>query len=133
MKKLIVIGMLMLPGTVFAEEDCKVVEFPEHFEVTCTGDAKPVPISKQSLAPALMQAPPQSQATEQQSTAAPQTDTAPAAQDADAAKAAAPAMSAAATKPGRQGRPNSAAMNAAIEARRKLIQDMRPKDQPAVQ
>ncbi|NVN93403.1 MAG: hypothetical protein HXX11_22795 [Desulfuromonadales bacterium] len=133
MKTLLLFGLLMLPSTVLAE-DCKVVEFPDHFEVTCIGDAKPIQVPKQMIAPtaspAAQSAPaqPQSQATEQQN-ATQQADAPAAAKAADTPKTPAPG-GIYVKKEGRQGRPSAADMNAAIEARRKLIQDSRPKDQP---
>ncbi|MDA8430342.1 MAG: hypothetical protein M0T70_13900 [Geobacteraceae bacterium] len=134
---LFALGLMLLPGTLFAE-DCQVVEFPDHFDVTCVGDAKPVPIPKQGLirtqqqpAPqAPVQAPVPAQTPDRQSTAGGQADSPASAPAATSAPPAASAPSGASgmpylRKPGRQGRPSTADMNAAIEARRRLILQMR--------
>jgi len=135
MKRLLVAGLLLLPSTVCAAEDCQVVEFADRFEVTCSGDAKPIPIPKQSIIPAVTQqqaAPVQSTAPEQQS-APQQADKTAVSPPTDTTKASAPQSAPYAKAPGRQGRPSSADMNAAIEARRKLIQESNPKAPPAAQ
>ena len=135
MKKLLVLGLLMLPCSVLAAEDCQVEEFADHFEVTCVGDAKPIPIPKEGLSRAsqpLQQI--ESSAPVQQNATVPPADSAATSQPVDAAKTSVPAPSQPYAKmSGRQGRPSSADMNAAIEARRKLIQQMRPQTQPAAQ
>ena len=125
MKKLLSIGLLLLPCSVFAS-DCRVVEFPDHFEAICTGEAGPVSIPKLAAAPAPPQAPALPQAPELQ-IPPPQADPPAAAQARDTAQAPVP-ITPAAGRQGRQGRPNSADMNAAIDARRKLVQDLRLKD-----
>jgi hypothetical protein len=130
MKTLLVIVLIMLPCIVIAAEDCQVVEFPDHFEVTCTGDAMPVQIPRQAVTQAPMQAAPNQFQNSEQQNAAPQPDATAAAKPSDTAKSPASGMPYV-KSPGRQGRPSSADMNAAIEARRKLIQDSRPTDQPA--
>jgi len=78
MNTLILIGMVLVPSLVFAGTLCKVTEFPEYYEVVCTGDEKAVPAPDSSprapvSSPAANQtfvitpAPPQSTATSEYS------------------------------------------------------------------
>lgn len=36
-------GLVLLPCLVFAVTDCRVVEYPDHFEAVCVGDPKYTP------------------------------------------------------------------------------------------
>jgi len=36
--------MLLLPCSVFAATDCRVIEFPDHYEAVCAGDPGSVPV-----------------------------------------------------------------------------------------
>ena len=46
--KAAVLVMMVLPGTVIAATDCKVTEYPDHFEVMCVGDEQPGILQKQT-------------------------------------------------------------------------------------
>ena len=35
--------MLLLPCQVFAGTNCRVIEYPDHYEAVCVGDPRPVP------------------------------------------------------------------------------------------
>jgi hypothetical protein len=39
MKKIIFMGVVLLPCMAFASTDCRVVEYPDHDEAICSGDA----------------------------------------------------------------------------------------------
>jgi hypothetical protein len=68
MKTIILLGIVLVPCVAFAT-DCRVVEFPDHYEAVCTGDAPQTPASSASLAsPASPQAPGQEQAVVQEHT-----------------------------------------------------------------
>ena len=57
MRKIITIGMVLLPCMAFANTDCRVINYPDHYEAVCIGD------EKAPLAPAQQTAPPQVSAT----------------------------------------------------------------------
>ncbi len=40
MRMIVLAGMVLLPRLLFAATDCRVAEFPDHYEVICTGDEK---------------------------------------------------------------------------------------------
>jgi hypothetical protein len=44
MSKIISVVMLLLPCQVFAATDCRVVEYPDHYEAVCVGEPRPVPV-----------------------------------------------------------------------------------------
>jgi hypothetical protein len=44
MRKFILMGMILLPGVVVGASDCRIVEYPENYEVVCVGDGKYVPV-----------------------------------------------------------------------------------------
>lgn len=46
MRKIISLGMVLLPCTAFAATDCRVVEYPDHYEAVCIGDAEQKPASQ---------------------------------------------------------------------------------------
>lgn len=60
-RKYIVAGMVLLPGMVIAATDCRVIEYPDHYDAVCVGDEKPGPVRDQTAiptqAPAAVQAP----------------------------------------------------------------------------
>ncbi len=37
----ILLGIVLVPYTAFAATNCRVVEYPDHYEAICTGDAPP--------------------------------------------------------------------------------------------
>ncbi|MBJ6725977.1 hypothetical protein [Geomesophilobacter sediminis] len=43
MKKLILIVIVLLPGLVGAASDCRVVDFQDHYEAVCDGEAASTP------------------------------------------------------------------------------------------
>jgi hypothetical protein len=47
MRKLILLVMVLLPCTAFAGTDCRVVEYPDHYEAICVGDSEKTPSSYQ--------------------------------------------------------------------------------------
>jgi hypothetical protein len=47
MKTLIFLGMVLFPCMAIAATDCRTVEYPDHTEVTCVGDAAQAPASAQ--------------------------------------------------------------------------------------
>ena len=40
MKKIIIVGIVLLPCLVHGATNCKVVEFPDHYDASCIGDEK---------------------------------------------------------------------------------------------
>jgi hypothetical protein len=50
MRKFISLVMLFLPCTAFAGTDCRIVEYPDHYEAICTGNAEQSPASPQRTA-----------------------------------------------------------------------------------
>lgn len=77
MRKIIMVGMVVLPHMVFAATDCRVVEYPDHFEAVCVGDEKTGPVpAKATMA---VEPAAKTQASEKAlSTAKPQLSAAPA-------------------------------------------------------
>jgi hypothetical protein len=43
MKIIISLAMVLLPCTTFASTDCRVVEYPDHYEAICNGDSEKTP------------------------------------------------------------------------------------------
>ncbi|AFR42828.1 hypothetical protein Gmet_3609 [Geobacter metallireducens GS-15] len=43
MKLAVVAGMVLLPHVLFADTDCRVDEYPDHYVVVCTGEEKAEP------------------------------------------------------------------------------------------
>lgn len=94
MKPLIIIALLLLPASSFAQTVCRAVEHPDHLEAVCVGDEKtsPSPETQSAQAPSraaqMQQQPQASQAdppTQPQTAAAmtaPQTSATPALQGA---------------------------------------------------
>ncbi len=55
MKKhtIILLGIVLVPYAAFAATNCRVVEYPDHYEAICTGDAPPpAPSSAAPVSPA---------------------------------------------------------------------------------
>jgi hypothetical protein len=50
MNKLLIIPMVLLPCTATAKTDCNIVDYPDHYEAVCTGDAKMPAVSDQTPA-----------------------------------------------------------------------------------
>ena len=50
MRKIISLLTFLLPCTAFAGTDCRVVEFPDHYEAICVGTAEQTPASSQRIA-----------------------------------------------------------------------------------
>ena len=48
MRKIILLVMVLLPGMAFAATDCRIVEYPDHTEAVCVGDAEQTPASHQT-------------------------------------------------------------------------------------
>ena len=46
MKINILLVMLLFPFTAFAATDCRVIEYPDHYEAVCVGDAAQTPASQ---------------------------------------------------------------------------------------
>ena len=42
-----IVGMLLLPSIVFAATDCRIIEYPDHYEAVCVGDEKNRPEQEQ--------------------------------------------------------------------------------------
>lgn len=40
MRKIISLVMVLLPCTAFAATNCRVIEYPDHYEAVCVGDAQ---------------------------------------------------------------------------------------------
>src|SRR5690242_17918892 len=51
MKTIAIVGIVLAPYLAFAASDCRVVEYPDHYEAVCTGDASHMPVSPVSPAP----------------------------------------------------------------------------------
>jgi hypothetical protein len=47
MRIFIVLGILLLPCLLYASTNCKVVEYGDHYDVSCSGDEKSAPASTQ--------------------------------------------------------------------------------------
>ncbi|WP_298268346.1 hypothetical protein [Geobacter sp.] len=62
MRMILLVGMVLLPRMLFAATDCRVAEFPDHYEVICTGDEKAGAVQAQT--------PAQTKASDQTPTAA---------------------------------------------------------------
>ncbi|KAB0670437.1 hypothetical protein F6V30_09825 [Oryzomonas sagensis] len=45
MKKIILPGIVLMPCVVFGATDCRVVEYPDHYEAVCIGTTEQVPVS----------------------------------------------------------------------------------------
>ena len=47
MKRIIAVGMLLLPQILHAGTDCRFTEFPDHYDAVCIGDEKagPTPLA----------------------------------------------------------------------------------------
>ncbi|GLI39386.1 hypothetical protein KI811_11630 [Geobacter hydrogenophilus] len=50
MKLAIVAGMVLLPHVLFAETDCRIDEYPDHYVAICNGEEKAEPQASQSSA-----------------------------------------------------------------------------------
>jgi len=60
MRKIVLAMMVVLPQLLFADTECWVEEYPDHYVAECTGDEAPDPVTLQSLfaaQPALRPAP----------------------------------------------------------------------------
>jgi hypothetical protein len=128
LKTLLAFGMLLLPCAAGAEE-CQVIEFPDHFEATCIGDAKPYSIPRSEISgrtavPAAPETPQQQEAPRQQEAVA-RADQSAGAPGIEPARPPVPGQGGTFRR-GRQGRPSTADMNAVLEARRRLIQQSAP-------
>ena len=123
-KTLLMLGLLLLPCASFAE-DCQVVEFPDHFEATCIGDAKPYSIPRAEIAGMSGRAadPAPGDAVQQEASHNPGGSAA--AVGIEPARAPEPGAAGPGRR-GRQGRPSTADLNAVLEARRRLIQQSSP-------
>ena len=51
MKILLVVGMMLVPCVVLAATDCRLTEYPDHFEAVCIGEAPQFPDSLQIPVP----------------------------------------------------------------------------------
>ena len=38
--KILLVGIMVVPYSAFATTDCRVIEYPDHYEAVCTGDEK---------------------------------------------------------------------------------------------
>ncbi len=45
MKTIVLLGIMVMSTAAFAATDCRVVEFPDHYEAVCTGEAQRPPAS----------------------------------------------------------------------------------------
>ncbi len=104
MKKIIVAVMVLLPQVLFAQTDCWVQEYPDHYLAVCNGDGK-----------AERPVPNQSPATRQPTTATQQVT------PLQTAVQSSPAAAENAPRPGR--RMSKSRLEAAIIARNKLLQN----------
>jgi hypothetical protein len=52
MKRLIFTGLALVPCAVFAATDCRVVEYPDHYEAVCVGTEKNNPVNLRPVVPA---------------------------------------------------------------------------------
>ncbi len=43
MKTIVLLGIVLMSNAAFAATDCRVVEYPDHYEAVCTGDASQTP------------------------------------------------------------------------------------------
>ena len=50
MRKIISLVMVLLPCTAFAATNCRVIEYPDHYEAVCVGSAEQIPASSQRIA-----------------------------------------------------------------------------------
>jgi hypothetical protein len=132
-KTSLILGILFIPAITFAAADeCKIVEFSDHFEVVCEGDGTKVPVPPGTVFQQPVPAP--AQATDSGETSARPVETAlpvrkvPGSPEVSVAGAPIQTPASATTQRNMQRRPNSADLNAAIEARRKLILEQRPKE-----
>jgi hypothetical protein len=48
MKKIILLMLLLLPCTAFASTNCRLVEYPDHYEAICDGSADQAASSSQT-------------------------------------------------------------------------------------
>ena len=48
MRKIIFIGMVLLPCMAIAGTDCRIIEYPDHFEAVCDGDSRQSPVALQN-------------------------------------------------------------------------------------
>jgi hypothetical protein len=125
--------MLLIPVLAFAAADeCKIVEFSDHFEVVCEGDGTLVKVPQGVVLQPSLSAPVQT--TDGGETSASPAESAlpvrkvPGSPEVSVAGAPIQPPASATTQRNMQRRPNSADLNAAIEARRKLILEQRPKE-----
>jgi len=51
MKKIIALGIVLVPQLLFAGTDCSVKEYPDHYLAECAGDEKAVYVPGQSAVP----------------------------------------------------------------------------------
>jgi hypothetical protein len=123
--------MLLMPTLIrAASNDCTVVELPDHYELICEGDGKTLP--GQNKTPVSPELSPVEQVPVIMN---PSVRSLPADPFQDGSLSNIPLSGATSQAPfsgtrqfNRQGRPSSIDMNAAIEARKKLIQELRPKE-----
>jgi len=47
MRKIILLVIVLLPCTTFAATNCRIIEYPDHYEAICVGDAEQTPASYQ--------------------------------------------------------------------------------------
>lgn len=47
MRKIILLMMVLLPCTAFANSDCRIIEYPDHTEAVCVGGAEQTSASTQ--------------------------------------------------------------------------------------
>ncbi|ABQ27219.1 hypothetical protein [Geotalea uraniireducens] len=120
MGRIVLVAMVLLPRMVFAATDCRVVEYPDHYEAVCVGSEKYGPV--QAKTAVQEKAPPQAQTPVQAQEAA---------QAQTAAKAPSPAVQALIAY--RERLPNKSLRDAAKASRMRLIQEERQKqlDKPA--
>lgn len=50
MGRIVLVAMVLLPRMVFAATDCRVVEYPDHYEAVCVGDEKNGPVQAKKTA-----------------------------------------------------------------------------------
>jgi len=123
MGRIVLLAMVLLPRMVFAATDCRIVEYPDHYEAVCIGSEKYGPVqAKTAVQEKQAQTPVQAQEATQEQTAA---------QAQTAAKAPSPAVQALIAY--RERLPNKSLRDAAKASRMRLIQEERQKqlDKPA--
>lgn len=126
MGRIVLAAIVLLPRMVFATTDCRVVEYPDHYEAVCVGDEKSGPVQAKTAVKektaAQTQTPVQAPAAVQEKVAA---------QAQTAAKAPSPAVQAIIAF--RERLANKSLRDAAKASRMRLIQEERQKelDKPA--